>query len=150
MSRLLALLILAPLAFALSEGGEFARPIGDLTGSDATKAERARQVLLWRGTPALKELRAAAKAATQPDIKERIEAVIREIEKNEPHGLRFFVVEDPYEGSWFFVPLETQLVGVYGPLDDGAAAAMAAFAQGTGAADSTGARSGPGAAPANR
>jgi hypothetical protein len=36
----------------------------------------------------------------------------------EQGGSMFFLVDDPYEGEWFFVPLQTRLLGVYAPLDD--------------------------------
>ncbi len=43
-------------------------------------------------------------------------------------GLTFYKVQDPYEGEWFYLPLEEQLVGVYTPLDDEIAAEMQAYA----------------------
>ncbi len=44
------------------------------------------------------------------------------------NGLTFYEVEDPYEGQWFYLPLEDQLIGVYAPLDPGIAADMQAYA----------------------
>jgi hypothetical protein len=44
-------------------------------------------------------------------------------------GLRLVTVRDPYEGDWFFVPLEERLLGVYAPLDDALASALATFAE---------------------
>jgi len=58
----------------------------------------------------------------------------------ERNGLRFIEVEDPYEGEWFFLPLERQLVGVYAPLDEGMAGMLADFAA-IKPSDSAGARS---------
>ncbi len=58
----------------------------------------------------------------------------------ERNGLRFVEVEDPYEGNWYFVRLEEQLVGAYAPLDDGMVEAMSAFVAES-ASDSAGARS---------
>ena len=46
----------------------------------------------------------------------------------ERNGLTYFRVHDPYEGEWFFVPLQTSLVGAYTPLDDGLIAAIEKFA----------------------
>jgi hypothetical protein len=46
----------------------------------------------------------------------------------ERDGLTFFRIQDPYEGDWFFVPLNETLVGVYAPLDDELAAAIQSFA----------------------
>jgi hypothetical protein len=45
------------------------------------------------------------------------------------NGLTFYKVEDPYEGEWFYLPLEEQLIGVYTPLDEGIAAEMQAYAE---------------------
>jgi hypothetical protein len=42
--------------------------------------------------------------------------------------LRFFAVEDPYEGDWFFVSLKAQLMGVYATLNEDLMAAIATFA----------------------
>jgi len=42
--------------------------------------------------------------------------------------LVFFSIEDPYEGAWFFVPLQASLVGVYAPLDDQLIAEIEKFA----------------------
>jgi hypothetical protein len=58
----------------------------------------------------------------------------------ERNGLRFVEVEDPYEGNWFFVALEGQLVGTYAPLEDGMVEAISNFARNT-LSDSAGARS---------
>lgn len=46
----------------------------------------------------------------------------------ERNGLMFYLVEDPYEGDWFFVPFDDSLIGVYAPLDDSLIAAIEAFA----------------------
>jgi hypothetical protein len=48
----------------------------------------------------------------------------------ERNGLSFRAVSDRYEGDWFFVPLEGRLLGVFAPLDDTLADAIAAFATG--------------------
>jgi hypothetical protein len=47
----------------------------------------------------------------------------------EHNGLTFYKVEDPYEGEWFYLPLEEQLIGVYTPLGEGIAADMQAYAR---------------------
>jgi len=51
----------------------------------------------------------------------------------ERSGLRLVVVDDPYEGSWFYLSLageeNGQLLGVYAELDDGLVAALSEFAQ---------------------
>lgn len=56
----------------------------------------------------------------------REEGVAYEPERK--NGLTFYKVEDPYEGNWFYLPLETQLIGVYSVLDSPLAAAMRKFA----------------------
>ena len=56
------------------------------------------------------------------------------------NDLRFIEVEDPYEGNWFFVALEGQLVGTYASLEDGMVEAISNFASST-VSDSVGARS---------
>lgn len=43
-------------------------------------------------------------------------------------GLRLYLVEDPYEGDWFFVPLGERLIGVYAPVEPWLTAEIAAFA----------------------
>lgn len=48
------------------------------------------------------------------------------------NGLTFYKVEDPYEGEWFYLPLEEQLIGVYAAFDEGIAARMQAYASGAG------------------
>ena len=44
------------------------------------------------------------------------------------NGLTFYKVDDPYEGDWFYLPLEEQLIGVYAPLEASIAADMQAYA----------------------
>ncbi len=44
------------------------------------------------------------------------------------NGLTFYKVQDPYEGDWFYLPLEDQLMGVYAPLDEEMAADMQTYA----------------------
>jgi len=46
----------------------------------------------------------------------------------EQDELVFFSIEDPYEGAWFFAPLQASLVGVYAPLDDQLIAEIEKFA----------------------
>lgn len=52
----------------------------------------------------------------------------------EREGLGFYTVADPYEGEWFFVPLENRLIGVYAPLEPALIAEIAAFARSRSAA----------------
>jgi len=80
MKRVAAVLLLGLPLLA----GEFDSLIGKLR--DPETRESATRVLVARGTPALGELRAAA---ADPGIKECVEAIVKEIEKREPHGLRF-------------------------------------------------------------
>jgi hypothetical protein len=46
----------------------------------------------------------------------------------EQGGLVFFSIEDPYEGDWCFVPLQSSLLGVYAPLDAQLSAEIEKFA----------------------
>lgn len=48
-------------------------------------------------------------------------------------GLTLYLVEDPYEGPWFFTALDSGLIGVYAPFDEGFAEALQAFAAESGA-----------------
>jgi hypothetical protein len=84
---LLALLILLPSA----RGDEelVALWLGKLTGQDTSKHELAKSVLVRQGTPALPQLRGALGTAPGKAAQARIAAVIREIEKREPHGIAF-------------------------------------------------------------
>lgn len=79
--------LLLALLLCLSVEGRYGKWIRQVAESDD---ERARGVLLWNGTSALKELEAAAKSSDK-QAKARLEAVIAEIRKREPHGLCFFV-----------------------------------------------------------
>jgi len=49
-------------------------------------------------------------------------------------GLNFYLVDDPYEGEWFFVPLGERLIGVYTSMEPALTAQIAAFAHGRGSA----------------
>ena len=79
MIRCALLLLAAPLL-----AGEFDAMIAKL--KDPATREQASRTLVAEGTPALDELRAAAK---DPALKERIEGIVKEIEAREPKGLRF-------------------------------------------------------------
>ncbi len=79
MNRLFVLLLVTPL-FA----GEFDALMAKLR-EPATREEAAR-ALVEHGTPALDEVRALA---TDPALKERVLAIVKEIETREPRGLRF-------------------------------------------------------------
>ncbi|MHC4940308.1 MAG: DUF4232 domain-containing protein [Planctomycetota bacterium] len=79
--------ILIALLLCCSVESQYGNLIRKVAESDD---ERARSVLVWKGTSALKELEAAAKAADK-EAKARLESVIAEIKKKEPHGLGFFV-----------------------------------------------------------
>ncbi len=46
----------------------------------------------------------------------------------ERHGLAFHLVQDPYEGEWFFVVLPGQFLGVYAPLADDLLSVISRFA----------------------
>jgi hypothetical protein len=39
------------------------------------------------------------------------------VQRLDDAGLSYYLVTDPYEGDWFFLPVEGRLLGVYGPLD---------------------------------
>jgi len=80
MIRITALLLVA-LPLLAGEFEPFLRKLKD----PATR-ESATRALIAQGTPALEELRAAA---ADPAIKEQVEAIVKEIEEREPHGLRF-------------------------------------------------------------
>jgi len=89
--------LLLSLAVALSaspaagqDESEFAPWIAKLREADPAQQEIGRRVLLARGTPALADLRRAAPATDDRDARARLIAVIREIERREPHGLFFF------------------------------------------------------------
>ncbi len=47
-------------------------------------------------------------------------------------GLNLYLVDDPYEGPWFFVPMGGGLIGIYAPFDEALAGALTAFAGTTG------------------
>jgi hypothetical protein len=85
----MAVLLAAPRAAGQDEG-QFARWIAKLRDADPGQQEIGRRILLARGTPALAELRRAAAADGDADVKARLLAVVREIERREPHGLFFF------------------------------------------------------------
>jgi hypothetical protein len=51
------------------------------------------------------------------------------VEIHQVEGVKFYQVDDPYEGQWFFVPLAEQLLGVYAPLDDTLQQHILTFAQ---------------------
>lgn len=81
MIRTTALLLLALPLLA----GEPDPLLGKL--KDPATREAAARSLVARGTPALGELRAAA--AADPAIREHVDAIVKEIGRREPHGLRF-------------------------------------------------------------
>lgn len=80
MTRLLPSLFLAGALLA----GELDPLLAKL--KDPAAREAAAKSLVERGTPALPELRAAAADAA---LKEHVEAIVKEIEAREPHGLLF-------------------------------------------------------------
>jgi hypothetical protein len=47
----------------------------------------------------------------------------------ERNGLVYFLVDDPYEGKWFFVPLKGTLVGAYTALDEASITAINAYTE---------------------
>jgi hypothetical protein len=78
---------LAALFLALPVTAGEPLPLDRLRAGDAD----ARALFLRRGTPALDELVAARDAEKDPERKQRIADVVAEIERREPHGLRFRV-----------------------------------------------------------
>lgn len=66
------------------------------------------------------------------DLVGAFEAFFREDEmpyrRIDRKGLAFFHIDDPYEGEWFFVPLEDSLIGAYAPLDEALITAIERFA----------------------
>ncbi|MHC4952837.1 MAG: hypothetical protein ACYTGZ_03035 [Planctomycetota bacterium] len=85
----IALILLTLLTPALAD--RFDRPIHQLSSEDAAVRKRARASLLWMGTPALPKLREAEKGTKDKEFKARLTAIIQEIVKREPHGLKFHV-----------------------------------------------------------
>jgi len=63
--------------------------VRDFASDDAATRDVARREILRVGTPLLKRLDEAHKASRDKDTKSRIAALIDEIKKREPHGLRF-------------------------------------------------------------
>lgn len=63
--------------------------VADLLDEDASKRSLARREILRVGTPLLKRLDEVHKASRDKDTKSRVAALIEEIKKREPHGLRF-------------------------------------------------------------
>jgi len=49
----------------------------------------------------------------------------RRVERN---GLKLVLIDDPYEGEWFFVPMQTRLLGAFAPLDEQLITAIAKYA----------------------
>ena len=76
-------------------------------------------------------------AAEITTVKDSLSAFLSDdgipFETIERGGLRPVVVDDPYEGSWFYLPLmgegSGQLLGVYADLDEGMVEALSEFAQ---------------------
>ena len=85
---LLFLLLLVP---APASGDEelVALWLGKLLGEDPSRHELAKSVLVRQGTPALPRLQEALKKAPGKEAQDRVAAVIREIERREPHGVLF-------------------------------------------------------------
>ena len=75
--------------FALFPAVAAADVVADFLGEDASKRDLAQRKILRVGTPLLKQLDEAHKASKDKDTKSRIAALIEEIKKREPHGLRF-------------------------------------------------------------
>jgi len=114
-----------------------------------------RTAFLCRDKPAMKDALRDAGVSTAQSIGSGSADEIRALEQSltgfltddgipfevmERNDLRFVEVEDPYEGNWFFVALEGQLVGTYAPLEDGMVEAITNFAGNT-LSDSAGAQS---------
>lgn len=83
MHRLLAACLLVTPLLA----GESDALLGRLR--DPASREDARRALVAQGTPALGDLRAALKGATDEGFKACVAGVMKEIEEREPHGLLF-------------------------------------------------------------
>jgi hypothetical protein len=92
MTRGAALLVLLALALPAAVGEEedrFAVWLKLLLSPEAADQARAHRVLVAQGTPALPALKKALSEARDEREKARVSAIIGEVEKREPHGLRF-------------------------------------------------------------
>jgi len=86
-----------------------------------------------RETGELKAFLIQGSAAETRDLVGAFESFFRDDEmpyqRIDREGLAFFRVEDPYESEWFFVPLDSGLIGAFTPLDEELMVAIEKFAE---------------------